>query len=165
MNTERANSGTLRIHSVSRGQVKLAYRCMDVGQSTVEDNATDSETGRTELHRLGLDMKSRTSGKQDCSNQTAGRPQQTETEKPSGSEKPQSEPAVFSTDIDARDKRKKRHQINRACPGCRAAKAACQDTRPCARCVSRPIDDSDPSADACWVTRLDCALKWHQAHS
>lgn len=140
---------------------------MDVGQSTVEAHAPDSQTGRTELRRLGLDLKARTSGKPGCSNQTAGRPEQTENEKPSVSEEPQSDPAVFSTDIYANiwDKRgnvtEKRHQIKRACPGCRAAKAACQDTRPCARCVSRPIDDSDPSADARGATRFDCALKWH----
>jgi hypothetical protein len=34
----------------------------------------------------------------------------------------------------------KRHQIHRACPGCRAAKARCTDTRPCPRCIKLGVE-------------------------
>jgi hypothetical protein len=34
----------------------------------------------------------------------------------------------------------KRQQIHRACPGCRAAKTRCTDTRPCPRCIKLGVD-------------------------
>jgi len=38
-------------------------------------------------------------------------------------------------------KKEKRHQINRACPRCRASKAACKDMRPCPRCMRLGLAD------------------------
>jgi hypothetical protein len=53
----------------------------------------------------------------------------------------QSPPAENYADI-CKMSKAKRHQIHRACPGCRAAKVRCIDARPCPRCIKLKIENS-----------------------